>query len=309
MLPTYGSARFSGALTVDDFLKHVHVVTLDRAAFDAVAPHVIALATAEGLAAHAESIRPARRRADDHRRPRDDVALMDGYHSPQVDVAVRLNTNESPVPPPAGFAERSPRRSPPSTGTATPTGPTARLREAIAAQHGVDARQVFAANGSNEVLQSLCLAYGGAGRTVAVFEPTYALHTHIATLTGTAVARRAERRLHARPRRGAPGPRRGGAGHHVPLLAQQPHRACRGRGRPCATVLDPAPGPAGRRRGLRPVRAVVRARLVDDDRPLVVTRTYSKTWSMAAARLGYLVGPPGLVASSRRWCCRTTSTP
>ncbi len=36
--------------------------------------------------------------------------------------------------------------------------------------------------------------------------------------------------------------------------------------------------------------------LVDDDRPLVVTRTYSKTWSMAATRLGYLVGPAWLVA-------------
>ncbi len=36
--------------------------------------------------------------------------------------------------------------------------------------------------------------------------------------------------------------------------------------------------------------------LVSDDRPLVVTRTYSKTWSMAAARLGYLVGPRALVA-------------
>ena len=36
--------------------------------------------------------------------------------------------------------------------------------------------------------------------------------------------------------------------------------------------------------------------LVDDDRPLVVTRTYSKTWSMAAARLGYLIGPRALVA-------------
>ena len=35
--------------------------------------------------------------------PRDDVALMAGYHSPQVDVAVRLNTNESPEPPPAAW--------------------------------------------------------------------------------------------------------------------------------------------------------------------------------------------------------------
>jgi histidinol dehydrogenase len=57
VLPTYGSARFSGALRVDDFLKHVHVVSLDQAALADVADHVVALATYEGLDAHAESIR------------------------------------------------------------------------------------------------------------------------------------------------------------------------------------------------------------------------------------------------------------
>jgi histidinol dehydrogenase len=57
VLPTYGSARFSGALRVDDFLKHVHVVSVDRAALAEVGEHVIALATYEGLDAHAESIR------------------------------------------------------------------------------------------------------------------------------------------------------------------------------------------------------------------------------------------------------------
>jgi histidinol dehydrogenase len=57
VLPTYGSARFSGALRVDDFLKHVHVVSVDEAALAEVADHVIALATYEGLDAHAESIR------------------------------------------------------------------------------------------------------------------------------------------------------------------------------------------------------------------------------------------------------------
>ncbi|MFI5043247.1 MAG: histidinol dehydrogenase [Acidimicrobiales bacterium] len=64
VLPTYGTARFASALTVDDFLKHHHVITVDREAFDAVAPAVEALADAEGLAAHAESIR-LRRRADE----------------------------------------------------------------------------------------------------------------------------------------------------------------------------------------------------------------------------------------------------
>ena len=57
VLPTYGSARFSGALRVDDFRKHVHVVTVDDKGLAEVAPHVVALATYEGLPAHAESIR------------------------------------------------------------------------------------------------------------------------------------------------------------------------------------------------------------------------------------------------------------
>lgn len=57
VLPTNGSARFSEALRVDDFVKHVHVVSLDQAALAKVAPHVEALADAEGLAAHADSVR------------------------------------------------------------------------------------------------------------------------------------------------------------------------------------------------------------------------------------------------------------
>ena len=57
VLPTHGSARFSSALTVGDFLKHHHVVTIDEEGFARLAPHVEALAAAEGLDAHAESVR------------------------------------------------------------------------------------------------------------------------------------------------------------------------------------------------------------------------------------------------------------
>jgi histidinol dehydrogenase len=57
VLPTYGSARFAGALRVDDFVKHVHVVSLDEPALSRLAPHVAAIAEAEGLATHAESVR------------------------------------------------------------------------------------------------------------------------------------------------------------------------------------------------------------------------------------------------------------
>jgi len=57
VLPTYGSARWAGALRVDDFVKHIHVVTMDETALAGVAPFVATLAEAEGLATHAESVR------------------------------------------------------------------------------------------------------------------------------------------------------------------------------------------------------------------------------------------------------------
>ncbi len=57
VLPTDGTARFAGALGVRDFLKSTHVVNTDRAGLKGLAPHVIALAEAEGLTAHAESVR------------------------------------------------------------------------------------------------------------------------------------------------------------------------------------------------------------------------------------------------------------
>ena len=89
-----------------------------------------------------------------------------------------------------------------------------------------------------------------------------------------------------------PGPRRRRPGDHVPLLAQQPDRPGRDRGDGRRGVLE---------RGARACVVVDEAygqfapwsalELVDEDAPLVVTRTFSKTWSMAAARLGYLRRP------------------
>ena len=124
------------------------------------------------------------------RRPpvRDDLRALEGYHSPQVDVRVRLNTNESPEPPPAAWRDALAAELSRVAWHRYPDRAALALREAIAALHGVDASMIFAANGSNEVLQAVLLAYGGPGRTVATFEPTYQLHGHIARLTGTAVA-------------------------------------------------------------------------------------------------------------------------
>ncbi len=57
VLPTNGTARFASALSVRDFIKSTHVVRADQTGFERLAPHVIALATAEGLTAHADSVR------------------------------------------------------------------------------------------------------------------------------------------------------------------------------------------------------------------------------------------------------------
>ncbi len=65
VLPTSGSARYGSALTVDDFQKQVHVVTVDEKGFALAAPVVETLATAEGFAAHARSISLRRERLAD----------------------------------------------------------------------------------------------------------------------------------------------------------------------------------------------------------------------------------------------------
>lgn len=228
--------------------------------------------------------------------PRDDVALMAGYHSPQLDVDVRLNTNESPVPPPDAFLEELAAEVARVDWHRYPDRAATELREAIADLHGVGPDQVFAANGSNEVLQTLTLTYGGAGRRVATFEPTYALHAHIARLCGTEVVE----------------------GERAPdftLDLDAVGRVLRDE-RPAITYLCSPNNPTGMAESADTVRWVLdrvpgvlvvdeaygqfaawsAMELVDEDRPLVVTRTFSKTWSMAAARLGYLVGPGWLVA-------------
>jgi histidinol dehydrogenase len=57
VLPTARTARFASALRVDDFRTHIHAVSLDGDALARLAPYVVAIAEAEGLPAHAESVR------------------------------------------------------------------------------------------------------------------------------------------------------------------------------------------------------------------------------------------------------------
>ncbi len=232
-------------------------------------------------------------------RVRADLAMVPGYHSPQVEVDVRLNTNESPLPPPPEFTEELVAEIARIQWHRYPDRGATALRGAIAEHHGVDASMVLAANGSNEVLQTILLAYGGAGRAALTFEPTYAMHGQIARTTGTAVIE---------------GDRRDDFGIDVDLL----HRLV-AEHQPAVVFLCSPNNPTGTVDPPETVLAALDAtdgygglvvvdeaygqfaprsaiELVHDDRSLVVTRTYSKTWAMAAARLGYLIGPSWLVS-------------
>ncbi|HEU5150945.1 MAG TPA: histidinol-phosphate transaminase [Iamia sp.] len=227
--------------------------------------------------------------------PRADVGLMDGYHSAQVDVDVRLNTNESPEPPPAAFLDAVAAAVSTVDWHRYPDRAAMALRTRIGALHGVGPEQVFVANGSNEVLQTLSLAYAGPGRSVAVFEPTYALHSHIARITGSTVAE-------------------GERTADFALDLDEVKRVL-AEADPALTYVCSPNNPSGMAETPETVRAVLdlapgllvvdeaygqfapwsALELVDEGTPLVVTRTFSKTWSMAAARLGYLVGPSWVV--------------
>ena len=94
---------------------------------------------------------------------RSDVLAREGYHSPQKDVEVRLNANESPFPPPAEFVDALAEATRAIDWNRYPDRGAGPFRAALAERYDVGADQVFAANGSNEVIQSLFLAYGGFG--------------------------------------------------------------------------------------------------------------------------------------------------
>ena len=166
--------------------------------------------------------------------------------------------------------------------------------------HEVRPDQVFAANGSNEVLQSICLAYGGAGRKAAMFEPTYALHSHIAHLTGTEMVQGQRRPDFTLDTDAA-----------VELIATE---------HPSIVFLCSPNNPTGLAEDASTVSAVLAAALSKSPAPwwsstrltassllglpsswsaravpLAVVRTYSKTWSMAALRLGYVIAPSEVV--------------
>jgi histidinol-phosphate aminotransferase len=231
--------------------------------------------------------------------PRDDLRELAGYHSPQLDVAIRLNTNESPFAPPSAFVDEWLAALRSLTFNRYPDRAATELRTALGAHLGQPVERLFCANGSNEVLQTLLLTYGGHDRRALVFEPTYALHSHISRITGTGIVE-AERLpgFHIDPDAAAALVR-----EHAPsiVFVCSPNN-------PTGTVeaRDTVEAIAATATEVGALLVVDEAYgefshwsaidLVDDTRPLVVVRTYSKVWSMAALRLGFAVAPAWVIA-------------
>ena len=120
---------------------------------------------------------------------RPDLAGRAAYGAPQLDVPVRLNTNENPYRPSPGLVSAIAGAVADVAGTLNryPDRDAVALREDLAAYlgHGLSWRQVWAANGSNEIIQQLLQAFGGPGRSAIGFEPSYAMHPLIARATAT----------------------------------------------------------------------------------------------------------------------------
>ena len=239
---------------------------------------------------------------------RDDLRGKAPYGAPQLPDSIQLNVNENPHPPSAALVADLAR----AVGVAASTLNRYPDREAVelrtdlaaylSARTGVPLalEQVWAANGSNEVLQQVCQAFGGPGRLALGFEPSYSMHPLLAA--GTSTGWVAERRA---------------ADFTVDLDAAV--EAVR-RHRPAITFLTTPNNPTGTVTGLDVVEAVHDATegmvLVDEayaefaatpsavtllDRcpRLIVSRTMSKAFAMAGARLGYLAASPAVVDALR----------
>ena len=237
---------------------------------------------------------------------RADLVGASPYGAPQLDVAVRLNTNENSHPLPSELVSDI------AVAVATaaaglnryPDREAAALRSDLARYlgHGLSTAQVWAANGSNEVIQQLLQVFGGTGRSALGFTPTYSMHPIISSGTGTAFV---------------DGRREAGFALTAAGVCAQVEQH-----RPDLVFLCSPNNPTGTALPLDVIQAAYDATagmvIVDEayaefarpgtpsaltllpSRPrLVVTRTMSKAFGMAGLRLGYLAADQAVVDAVR----------
>ncbi|WP_067129008.1 histidinol-phosphate transaminase [Microtetraspora malaysiensis] len=233
---------------------------------------------------------------------RDDLRGKTAYGAPQLDVPVRLNTNENPYPPSPALVEDLARavRQGAATLNRYPDRDALDLRKDLADHlgHGLTARQVWAANGSNEVIQQILQAFGGPGRVAMGFEPSYSMHPIIAGVTAT---------------RWIDGARE----EDFAIDEEQAVRVIEEH-RPDVVFLTSPNNPTGTALPLRVIERILAAApgmvvvdeayaefartgtpsalsLLPGNPRLIVTRTMSKAFAMAGTRLGYLASDPAVI--------------
>jgi histidinol-phosphate aminotransferase len=235
---------------------------------------------------------------------REELRGLAPYGAPQLDVPVQLNVNENPYPPSAAVVDDIAASVAAVAGSLNryPDREFTELRTALAAYLNTDGgqhltpQQVWAANGSNEVMLQLLLAFGGPGRTAVSFAPTYSMYPEYARDSGTRwVEGRRESDFELDPER---------ARELVELE------------RPSVVLLPSPNNPTGTALSLDVVTSLCESAgdgvvVVDEAyaefrragtpsalemlpalRNLVVTRTMSKAFAFAGARLGYLAAAP-----------------
>ncbi|MEU6347360.1 histidinol-phosphate transaminase [Streptomyces sp. NPDC046977] len=239
---------------------------------------------------------------------RDELRGQTPYGAPAPDVPVRLNVNENPYPLPEPLVRAMAERVREVAGGLNryPDRDARELRAGLARYvtratgHSVGARQVWAANGSNEVVQQVFQAFGGPGHRALGFEPSYTVHALIARNTGTqwiscmrdegfGIDLRAARETLAeqRPHLVVITSPNNPTGAAVPAQAVREVYEAAQRARPCMVVVDEAYGEFSDQPSM--------VTLVEELPHLVVTRTMSKAFGAAGLRVGYLVADPGVV--------------
>ncbi|QLE71653.1 histidinol-phosphate transaminase [Streptomyces rectiverticillatus] len=239
---------------------------------------------------------------------RDELRGKSPYGAPQLDVPVRLNTNENPYPLPEPLVARIAERVAEAARHLNryPDRDAVELRTELAkyltrtAGHEVTMRQVWAANGSNEVIQQLLQTFGGPGRTAIGFEPSYSMHALISRGTGTGwisgprrddftIDVEAAERAIAEHRPNvvfvcSPNNPTGTAVGAETVLRL--YEAAQAAG-PSLVVVDEAYGEFSHHPSLLP--------LIEGRPNLVVSRTMSKAFGAAGLRLGYLAADAAVV--------------
>ncbi|MCL2455685.1 MAG: histidinol-phosphate transaminase [Micrococcales bacterium] len=246
---------------------------------------------------------------------RAELAGLSPYGAPQLDVPVLLNVNENPYPPSRAVVDDIAEAVRAAAGGLNryPDRDFAALRGDLAdyltAESGVrlDPDQVWAANGSNEVMLHLLQAFGGPGRTALSFAPTYSMYPEYArdTSTGWVLGRRAddfaldpehaaETIAEVEPSVVLLASPNNPTGTALPLEVTRAvlDAAARVPGG-CVVVVDEAYGEF-RRTGTPSA-----LELLDEHPHLAVARTMSKAFGLAGARVGYLAASREVVDALR----------